>query len=248
LGAPEWLEVFSAAERPDIWDHVDTERTFRGVWPRYNLHGNNADRYFGALYPTYAHLQALLVDHRSGRLAGRARTIPFPWDGTLGDLPPGIDAMGLRAVEQASPPTALSALAVEIAPDYQGMGLSRVAVQLMAVMARSAGLTALVAPVRPSWKYRYPLAPIQRYAAWERDDALPFDPWLRVHARLGGRVLRCEPRSMQITAPVADWEGWTNMAFPEDGQYVFPAGLAPLSVADGVGTYWEPNVWVAHEI
>ena len=105
-----------------------------------------------------------------------------------------------------------------------------------------------IAPVRPSWKDRYPLVPIERYAAWVRQDGLPFDPWLRVHARLGGRVLRCEPRSMQVTASVRDWEAWTGMTFPEDGDYVFPGGLALLNISGGSGSYWEPNVWVQHDI
>jgi hypothetical protein len=38
------------------------------------------------------------------------------------------------------------------------------------------------------------------------------------------------------------------MAFPEDGDYVFPSGLAPLRVRDGTGSYWEPNVWMLHDL
>ncbi|MGH9047807.1 MAG: GNAT family N-acetyltransferase, partial [Acidimicrobiales bacterium] len=100
----------------------------------------------------------------------------------------------------------------------------------------------------PSWKDRYPLVSIHRYVAWMRDDGLPFDPWLRVHARLGGALIRPEPKSLRIEAPITEWERWTDMAFPEDGNYVFPFGLAPLSVQDRVGLYWEPNVWVLHEL
>jgi hypothetical protein len=65
---------------------------------------------------------------------------------------------------------------------------------------------------------------------------------------MGATMVRPEPRSLQIEAPVADWEQWTEMAFPEDGDYVFPAGLAPLRVRRGTGSYWEPNVWMRHEI
>ena len=89
-------------------------------------------------------------------------------------------------------------------------------------MARSSGLAPLVAPVRPNQKHLYPLTPIERYVAWQRSDGLPFDPWLRVHARLGGKVVRCEPRAMEITAPVQEWEAWTGMAFPEDGPLRLP--------------------------
>jgi hypothetical protein len=53
---------------------------------------------------------------------------------------------------------------------------------------------------------------------------------------------------MRIEAPVAEWEHWTDMSFPEDGDYVFPFGLSPLLIKDRVGSYWEPNVWMRHEV
>ncbi len=245
-GTPEWLEAYTAEERPDLWQraHADLD----GVWPEYNHHGLHSHRYFGVLFPTYSTLQILFVDRRSDALVARARTIPFCWDGTLDDLPHGIDAVGLGVLDDLGQPTALAALAAEVNPGYQGIGLSSLVINAMVMVARSAVLAPLVAPVRPKWKERYPLIPIERYAAWQREDGLPFDPWIRVHVRLGGSVLRSEPRSMEITAPVADWEAWTGMRFPEDGSFVFPGGLAPLTVAGGIGQYWEPNVWVVHEV
>ena len=239
------IEVFTAEERPDLWERANS--LFQGLWPEYNLHGNHTGGYFGALFPRYARLQLLLYDKSTERMVARGRTIPFCWDGSLEDLPRGIDALGLRAVNDPRPPTALSALAAEVVADHQGRGLSRLVVQAMATASHRAGLPSLVAPVRPSWKDRYPLTPIERYATWKRPDGLPFDPWLRVHARLGATILRTEPRSLQIEAPVADWELWTGMAFPKDGTYVFPSGLAPLRVHAGTGAYWEPNVWTLHK-
>jgi len=71
---------------------------------------------------------------------------------------------------------------------------------------------------------------------------------MRLHERLGARVATALPHSMRITGTVDEWETWTELALPESGTYVFPCGLAPLSVdrdAD-VATYWEPNVWMIH--
>jgi hypothetical protein len=159
-----------------------------------------------------------------------------------------MDALGDRAINDPARPTALSALAAEVADDRRGTGLSSLIITSMAAVARTDGLTPLVAPVRPSWKDRYPLIPIERYARWVRQDGLPFDPWQRVHVRLGATLLRTEPKSLQIEAPVSEWEEWTGLTFPEDGEYVFPAGLAPLSVREGVGFYWEPNIWMRHQV
>src|SRR5207248_3362766 len=116
----------------------------------------------------------------------------------------------------------ISAMAIEVRPAPQGGGLSRAMLEGMREIGRRHGLNALLAPVRPSWKERYPLTPIERYARWRREDGLPFDPWIRTHVRLGGEILRPEPRSMRISGTVAEWEGWKESAFAGSGQTVCP--------------------------
>ena len=138
------------------------------------------------------------------------------------------------------------ALAAEVASDQQGRGISSLVVAAMADVACNAGLESLVAPVRPSWKTT---------THWSRststrrgfEDGLPFDPWMRVHV-LRRADLRPQPRSLKISGSVAEWERWTGVEFPADGQHVFPGLLAALEVRGGVGHYWEPNIWVLHRI
>jgi hypothetical protein len=79
------------------------------------------------------------------------------------------------------------------------MRLSGVVLTAMAGMARDAGLDHLIAPVRPNHKDRYPTIPIEQYAQWTRADGEPFDPWVRVHTRLGARIGPAIPRSLHIT-------------------------------------------------
>ena len=177
----------------------------------------------------------------------RARTIPVRWDGTVEDLPDGIDGAIARGFDEGGA-NVLCALVIMIPRGLQGRGLSRVGVESMIAIARTHGLGAVIAPVRPSWKDRYPLASIERYAGWRREDGMLLDPWMRVHERLGGTVLKPEPESLRITGTVAEWEEWTEMAFPESGEYVFPGGLATVEIdrEKDVGRYWEPNVWMEH--
>jgi hypothetical protein len=92
------------------------------------------------------------------------------------------------------------------------------------------------------------LIPIERYVEWRRDDGSHFDPWIRAHERLGGVIVGPCRDSMLIQAPVADWQEWTGMQFPEDGVYIVPRMLAPLDVHEGVGTHVEPNVWMRHVV
>jgi hypothetical protein len=69
-----------------------------------------------------------------------------------------------------------------------------------------------------------------------------------VHEVVGGEVLAPAPRSMVITGTAAEWEEWTGMPFPGDGEYVFPGGLATVVFEDGLGTHVEPNVWMLHRL
>ena len=112
------------------------------------------------------------------------------------------------------------------------------------------GSAHLIAPVRPSFKDRYPITPIERYVTWTRENGEPFDPWIRVHVRRGAKIAKPIPHSMRITGTVAEWEQWTGMRFPDDGLYTFPAGLAPVEIDHrrDIGSYWEPNVWIIHTV
>jgi hypothetical protein len=108
----------------------------------------------------------------------------------------------------------------------------------------------MVAPVRPSQKSKYPLTSIDDYVQWKNDEGLPFDAWLRVHARLGARILKPCHQAMKISGTRAQWEEWTGMRFPQSGHYVLPGGLNPmeLNIETDEGIYVEPNVWMVHEI
>ena len=110
------------------------------------------------------------------------------------------------------------------------------------------GFSKLIAPVRPSWKSRYPLTPIESYVTWRRPDGTLLDPWLRTHERLGAEIVAIAPRSMTISGKVADWETWTGMVFPESGSYIVPGALVPIEIdrERDRGLYVEPNVWMVH--
>ena len=236
------MQIATVAERPELAEPA-WERT-KDVFPEYNNHGDVLNAYWGGLTEERPEFQFHLVGD-DGEILARARSIPLRWDGTVDDLPAGIDGAIARGFDEGGA-NVLCALVIMIPRDLQGRGLSRAALEAMQKIGRRQGLETLIAPVRPSWKERYPLVAIERYAEWRRDDGLLFDPWLRVHERLGATVLRPEPRSLSITGSIDEWSTWTGMVFPDDGEYWFPGGLATLSVAGGHGAYWEPNVWMRH--
>lgn len=213
--------------------------------PEYNNHGDVLNRYWGRLTEERAEFQFHLVD--GGDILARARCIPVRWNGTVADLPAGIDGAIARGFDEGGA-NVLCALLISVPRAQRGRARSGQALQAMLDIARAHDLAALIAPVRPSWKERYPLAPVERYAEWRREDGLLFDPWMRVHERAGGKVLKPEPHSLRITGTLAEWEEWTDMPFPESGVYVFPGGLSTLDVdrESDEARYWEPNVWMEH--
>ena len=77
-----------------------------------------------------------------------------------------------------------------------------------------------------------------------------FDPWLRLHERLGAKLLRVAPASMTVEGTVAEWEEWAGMAFPESGDYPVPGALVPVEIdrERDRGVYVEPNVWMLHSV
>ena len=120
----------------------------------------------------------------------------------------------------------------------------------MRSLAAERGMHSLVAPVRPTLKSSYPLTRFEDYVGWKRDDGSPFDPWLRVHWRIGAESLKVAPATVTVTGTASEWEEWTGMSFPESGEYVVPGALQPITIDQegGVGRYEDPNVWMLHEL
>jgi len=219
----------------------------KDVLPEYNNHGDVLNAYWPRLTEERPEFQFHLVG--GDEILARARSLPLRWDGTVEDLPDGIDGAIARGFDEGGANT-LCAMVIMVPRARQGSGVSSQALAAMVEIARRHGFRAVIAPVRPSWKDRYPLVPIERYVEWRREDGLFFDPWIRVHERAGASVLKPEPHSLRITGTVSEWESWTEMAFPESGEYVFPGGLATLEIdrEQDAGRYWEPNVWMVHAV
>lgn len=240
------MNVVRYSDRADLLERRFEELS-RLTFPEYMNHNVPGDAYWDRLYTDFPDFQVALVE--GGELLAEAHAISLPWDGSLADLPVGWDDGFDRGMTSDRPHTALMAIAISVSPSQQGRQLSSRMIETFTDNARAAGLmNGVIAPVRPTWKARYPLTPIERYAEWRREDGSHFDPWLRIHEVVGGKIIALAPQSMTIRGSAEEWEDWTGIAYPEDGTYVFPGCLAPVTFVDGVGTHIEPNVWVHHAV
>lgn len=247
---PAGHRLVSLADEPDRWD--DMERLGSSAYAELMFHDPVANRLWHLLRDAWPDLQLSLVDP-DGRTAAIAQSAPLAWDGTDAGLPDGWDEQFRRSEADRATgrvPNTLGAIQIVVAADRRGQGLSRLMLDALRGQAARARFRALIACVRPTEKERYPLLPIETYAAWRRDDGLPFDPWLRVHARLGGRIVRPSPRSMTIEGSVGEWQVWTGLEFPASGPYVAAGALGPVEIdlASSRGVYYDPNVWLIHDL
>jgi GNAT superfamily N-acetyltransferase len=212
-----------------------------------------AEVLYGRLGVDFPEYQLLALDE-AGELVGRVNTVPFVWTGEDDDLPDlgwdGVLQRGFRDRRLGERPTAVSLLEARVVPDRQGRGLSAALLQAARAAVHDLGHTDLFGPVRPTEKHREPRTPMGEYVARTRDDGLPEDPWLRVHVRLGARVVRVCPVSMTIPGTLAEWREWTGLPLDRSGPAEVPGALVPVhvSVEHDVAVYVEPNVWVHHRL
>ena len=246
------LVRISPINRTDYRELIST--VSERVWPEFMYHDPVAADHWDGLFEDFADYQFAFLGQGTAEVVGIANSVPLAWDGPVEALPDEGWDWALRQsagdLGEELEPNTLCAIQISVHPDHQRQGLSPILLEEMLRLAKEKGMTRLVAPVRPSLKHRYPLAPMERYVQWRNDDGSPFDPWLKVHLRRGGRIVKVCHQAMKITGSIQEWESWTGMRFPESGNHVVPGALTPveMDLKNDLGVYLEPNVWMLHEL
>lgn len=243
------LQTVTAAQRPDLLAGLPAILAQR--WPAYLLDGEpgHGVKLEDLLTAAPRH-QVLLID-RDDTVLGVGLSVPLRWDRTVDGLPAGWDgavsaAAGL--LERGEEPDTVCALSITMTPVATGRGLAERMIAAVKTAAADAGIGAMIAPVRPVLKQHYPLIPMAQYLTWRTDQGLPFDPWVRLHLRLGGVQAGVAYPSVTIRGSVAQWQEWTDLSLPGPGEHLIPGGLVPLTVdrLTQRATYREPHAWFVH--
>ena len=234
-------------EQEKIQNEVTSE-----LWPEFIFHDPVSNANWHKLFELFPEFQISLMSNYE--VIGIANCIPYYWNKSFEKLPDrGWDwvfGKGINDKLNKIRANTLNGLQIAVSKKHQGKGISSLVLKEMISLARDNGFKYVTTPVRPVLKSEYPLTSIDNYIKWRREDGLPFDPWLRVHVRLGGKIIKPCHKSMYITGTVNEWEEWTNMKFFETGRYVIRGALKPvkINIEKNSGEYTEPNVWVLHEV
>ena len=222
-------------------------RLHYGPWPKFLIENNMLGRSWRRMYKKCPEWQMLF--RNGSEYVGVCNMAPIAWDGTVESLPEGLYPALKHVVETDEIPNSICCFSVLITDGNKGSGLSEKMLEVVKSQARAAGYENILIPVRPVLKPAYPLTDMADYAKWERH-GLPFDPWMRIQAKLGGEVLGIAKSNVSIKASLCEWEQWTDMTFPQSGEYVIPNGHTTLKIdyEKRTGTYHEQGVWMKHTV
>jgi GNAT superfamily N-acetyltransferase len=240
-------EVVTASDRPDLDD--EAAAAFRERWPEFIFHDQISAEYMPRVDGYFRGFSILLLN--CGKVAAGGWGVPLCWDGTPSGLPEGYRSALVEAVEdheQGRRADTFSFMAAAVAKEFDKQGLAARVLEALTERATAAGLTHVVAPIRPTLKHRHPQVAMADYATWKRGDGLSPDPWIRTHQRMGASIIKPAPNSMVICGTVAEWEGWADMPFPVTGNYAVPDALNLVEVdrERDRAIYREENLWVQH--
>jgi GNAT superfamily N-acetyltransferase len=243
-------KLVTTIDRNDLVERGDN--IVEAVYPEFMLHDSVANEWFFQLYEKFPEFQYWLLDGEE--IVGIGNSIPLYWNDELENLPDeGWDwalEKGFKDKQKKIKPNLLCAMSITISPKYQGKGISTEMIKSMVQIGKKHKLKTLIIPVRPTLKKDYTQVDIKQYITWKREDGQLFDPWLRVHEKLGGKVIKVCSKAMDIRGSIHDWENWTGMKFSETGKYNIPGALESVEfdIKKDVGIYIELNVWVEHKL
>jgi GNAT superfamily N-acetyltransferase len=251
------LTIAPLSQCPELEDAFWSDELM-AAWPAFMLEDPTASLvYSDGRFERFLEFALVAVDKQNpNEVLARAVSVPFCFgeDYERPDLPDGGWDTVVRWADQDAflrrTPNTVSALEILVHPNVSGQGISGQILAAIKNNARRLGFKNLYAPVRPSHKHLEPHTPMSEYTFRTREDGLPHDPWLRVHVRAGGRIIKVAPCSMTVTGTLEQWRSWADLPFNTTGEVVVPGALVPVyaSQLQNQAVYVEPNVWVQHKL
>ncbi len=248
----ERYKIILLSENPDL--KHSTDEKFKECWDEFMLCDEVSIKYREFRDKEFSDYHFYVVDNHRNVLA-MCKSIPTHWNGSEESLPEGYDdaliyAINYYKTKGKSNWNTLLGTSICVFKENRNLGLSSFCVNAMKQICRNNGFQNLIIPVRPNFKHKYPLIEIDEYIKWTNSDERSFDPWVRTHLNIGGKIIRVAKKSMTIKGSIDEWEKWTKMQFLSTGKYIVAGALSPIEInyEEKTGVYYDPNVWIVHSI
>jgi hypothetical protein len=146
----------------------------------------------------------LLLDRENSdsvrTLIGTGVTTTIFWNGENDDLPEGwrgsVRRSFMNSLENKSPNT-LVGLGITIEDAYKRHGWAEKVIGYMKVLSAILSLKKLIIPLMPPKRYllEYASIPFEEFASLKREDSTFEDHWIRLHVKVGAKVLKYSSQS-----------------------------------------------------
>lgn len=241
------------AERPDLAAKADSLDL--ASFPRF-LSANHTSQDYLKMESLFTDSHVVFPDQSGNEVKAGGFSAPIHLDGKLPENGwEGALEQALANHKDGETPNAVVVLSAFVSEEARGEGMSGKILEAFKEHARKLGYDKLILPVRPSAKRDQPGVPMEEYINHtDPETGLHQDPWVRTHQRHGAEIVGVGKNSHVVLTndlkppSVEQWQEWTGLQFPEDGDYAIPEGNGLLHIKDGVGTYSEDCIWVAYDL
>jgi hypothetical protein len=178
----------------EVWGALATGHLGRNEVELFDYSGMNPLQY-SEYDANWRAKSGKVIAYDQGEPVGVGFWCPYKWNGAVSSIAmldgwPGIVKSFLADPDDhCRNLNSTIGLFICVRSDKRQAGLSSQILGAMKEESKKIGAKQMLIPSLPVRKYLYPLTHIDRYASWKRKDGEPFEPWLRIHCRLGARVL-----------------------------------------------------------
>lgn len=243
-----------------VWDDQlrmgeETEKLAIQVWPNYLVLESDIPEpgltfeismdEFARRFPVWG-----VRDQSTQELMAYINAVQLFVDLSADQLPQEGWRYAIQSAGSSRKPNCLCLLVANASPKTRGSGVAQCLIDRTKEAALNCGFDTMIAPVRPTFKHKFPDISMDEYIQKKNEAGEVFDPWLRQHVNSGGEILNVCEESVLIDASLGKWREWTGLSLTEAGAVQLPGGLDVLNVnlEKNIGTYREPNVWVRYKL
>ena len=167
----------------------------------------------------------IIHDPKEGELVAHGITTKFFWNQDIATLPEGWQGVVRQSYVHSNveikKSNTLVGLFIFVEDAFRKQGWANNVIEEMRALAQEKELEALIIPLRPPTRFKkeYADIPMDEFAMLKREDGHPMDHWIRLHTRLGAKILKASERSHRHVMSFKDFRDlFSDAQLPDSGE------------------------------